>query len=158
MQPKFDEISLLKSKSRKNHQNIWDLHPIKYFHRKPTGMVVNRCKEDITNSTQISEISLSPIDTYKIELHTEKKSPRHRHILTIKYFIFSSLYNMSVGIMEWYTYSEKMYNQKISPGIHLFQLFFFIRITMRCYHNNRSKRQKKLLHLSFIFAMFAEIT
>lgn len=81
--------------------------------------------------------------------HREKKvSSSSPHTYNKIFHIFLS----ATWVWELWngTYRDrKIYNQKISPGIHLFQLFF-IHITMRCYHNNRSERQKKLLHLSFI--------
>lgn len=113
-------------------------------------VVVNGCKEDITNTTYIfvKFSFFSPQLTHTRNWIThQKKSPRHHHILTIKYF---SLCNMSVRIMKWYTRRDEKYIIKIYHQGYICSNFFSVHITMRCVLPQQQERATKKTFTSLL--------
>lgn len=112
-------------------------------------VVVNGCKEDITNTTYIFvkfSFFFPPIDTYtKLNYTPKKVSSSSPHTYNK---IFLSLQHECENYEMVHTERRKIYNQNISPGIHLFQLFFCTYYDAVCATTTTGESDKKNFYIS----------
>lgn len=114
-------------------------------------VVVNGCKEDITNTTYIfvkfSFFFPQLTHTRNWITHQKKVSSSSPHTYNK---IFLSLQHECENYEMVHTERRKIYNQNISPGIHLFQLFFCTYYDAVCATTTTGESDKKtftsLLH------------